>query len=95
MTERETECTNWATDEYDGKGYCGQHYGSRVNAGIAAEREASRQAEMQKRIEEFIAWKADHPSVWDSFAIMVTTVGQPVPKGMIWSARSGLPAPKR
>lgn len=65
--DREPEpCRNWAVDRYDGRGFCGQHYASAVNRGIRAAREAAKRAELDARIDAFIAWTKDHPSVWDA-----------------------------
>jgi hypothetical protein len=91
LTERESECTNWATDEHEGKGYCGQHYGSRVNASLDAARKARKAAEQVERIEAYLAWKVGHPSVWDKM-----DAEPPAPRrGVLWSARSGRPVPAR
>lgn len=65
MTERETECTNWSVEEYEGKGYCGQHYGSIVNRGIERARAERERAALDARIDSYMEWKKDHPSVWD------------------------------
>jgi hypothetical protein len=96
MTEREEPCDNWSVSEYDGHGYCGQHFASRVNAGIKATQEASRMAEIAVRIDAFLAWKVGHPSVWDPMPAGWT--GEPVPVPVVrsrvtWSASSGLPCP--
>lgn len=65
LTEKATECSNWATDEYDGRGYCGVHYGSRVNAALEEARVARRREEMSIRIDAALAWHEEHPSVHD------------------------------
>ncbi len=65
LTEKETECTNWATDEFEERGYCGQHYGARVNAALEARRQAAKMARRAEVIERFMAWTQGHPSVWD------------------------------
>lgn len=66
LTDAETPCKNWATDDYDGLGYCGSHFASRVNAAVKAKKEAARMAEVNARIDAYMAWTKEHPSVWDS-----------------------------
>lgn len=56
-------CSRWAADD---KGYCGQHYVAKVEGERAAERIAIAKAEMDQRIDAYIEWSKEHPSVWDS-----------------------------
>lgn len=65
MTEKETECSNWAIEEYEGKGYCGQHYESAVNRALERERAARRRAELDERITAYMEYRKEHPSIWD------------------------------
>jgi len=65
LTEKETECRNWAIDRVNDRGYCGQHVASILLREDSARREATRKAEVDHRIETFMAWSALHPSTWD------------------------------
>lgn len=65
LDSRPEECSKWAVDTYEGKGYCGTHYSSRVNRAIEEKRELQLRAELDRRITEHLNWIADHPSVWD------------------------------
>lgn len=56
-------CSRWA---FDAKGYCGQHYISMTEAARKAERIAIAQQELSYRIDAYIAYTAEHPSIWDS-----------------------------
>lgn len=65
LDARPEECSRKAVAEFEGKGYCGVHYASRVNGEIESKRIAIRRAELDQRITEHLAWIAEHPSVWD------------------------------
>jgi len=56
-------CTRWAVSE---KGWCWQHHVSELEKTKREERIAIRQAELDSRIETYLAWVRDHPSVHDS-----------------------------
>lgn len=56
------ECSNWAVSE---AGLCGQHYASVIERELTAKRIAMAKAAIDVRIEEFMEWTRDHPSVWD------------------------------
>lgn len=104
MTEAGNECSNWAIDEYEDRGYCGQHYESAVNRALKRRKEEVRQAALRVGIEEHQAFTREHPSVWcsrpagwrpgDRVADCVCQ-GEtpPVRKGgrgrVLWSARTG------
>lgn len=59
-------CRNWASSTIDDRGYCGQHAGSVLNKKLEAERQARRAAELNARIDWYLAQREIHPSVWDS-----------------------------
>lgn len=65
LDSRPEECAKWAVAEYEGKGYCGVHYFSRVNREIEDKRQLQLRAELDRRITEHLNWIAEHPSVWD------------------------------
>lgn len=65
MIDEDKSCKNLGTDEYDGKAYCGQHLNSAVLAADRVNREAKVRADRDGRADTFLAWVADHPSVWD------------------------------
>lgn len=85
LTEKEDECPNWAVAEFEERGYCGQHYASRVNAAMAATRAATRKAELDQRIEAYIAWTAEHPSILDRMPTTANT-GPVSPVGLAGGA---------
>lgn len=58
-----TPCTRWAVSE---QGLCGQHYASVIERARKAEREAARMADINARVDAYIAWVKDHPSVHDN-----------------------------
>lgn len=59
-------CTKWASSMIGESGYCGTHAGSILNAQIEAERVALKRLAIDRRIDDYLAWAAQHPSVWDS-----------------------------
>lgn len=58
-------CTRWGVDLVDGLPICGQHITARVTEKLVAARRIAAKADVNARIERYIAWRADHPSVWD------------------------------
>jgi hypothetical protein len=58
-------CKNWAIDRIEGRGYCGQHIGAVARSADERARRRERQSALDKRIDIYLAWTADHPSVWD------------------------------
>ena len=58
-------CTNWAVDKVAGRGYCGQHIAKIVRLENDRQRQVAAKADLERRIDLFLAWQADHPSVWD------------------------------
>lgn len=62
--EKEPEpCSRWAVST---EGWCWQHYVSEKDRVIREDRIAIARAEQAARIDEYIAWVADHPSVHDT-----------------------------
>jgi hypothetical protein len=58
-------CTRWGVDLIDGRPFCGQHITAKaIEAASLAARQA-KQAAINARIEQYIAWREMHPSVWD------------------------------
>lgn len=70
MIEEDRQCANWGIDKVSDRPYCGQHLHSVFLAADAARREAVRKADINSRIDAYMAWVALHPSVND-----------PMPKG--------------
>jgi hypothetical protein len=61
--DREPEqCSRFAFDE---RGWCGQHYASSVERIKKAERIAIAKASLDQRINQYIAWRSTHPSIWE------------------------------
>jgi len=58
-------CPNWAIEKVGERGYCGQHVASVVRAEDDRQRKIKVRAEMDNRISAYMAWRVDHPSVWD------------------------------
>jgi hypothetical protein len=56
-------CTRMATGE---EGWCGQHVISELERERRESHIAIRQAELDRRVDRFMEWVKDHPSVWDS-----------------------------
>lgn len=65
MTDKMTECTNWAIDHFDGKGYCGQHLTSLVLRADQKRRIEAKRAALDARIDLFLEWTIVHPSIHD------------------------------
>lgn len=58
-------CTHWAVEKVAERGYCGTHIGAVVRAEDERLRAAKKRAELDGRIDAFMAWEAEHPSVHD------------------------------
>ena len=87
LDSRPDECSKRATGEHEGRWYCGVHYASRVNAALEAKRATFRKDALDERITAFLAWTADHPSVWSpreesNPVTILTTGGQPRVRGL-------------
>ena len=61
-----TPCARWATEEIDGRKVCGQHANMLVLRVDHRRREQLRLDDLNRRIDEYLAWVAEHPHVWDS-----------------------------
>jgi hypothetical protein len=48
------------------EGWCGQHVISELERERRESHIAIRQAELDRRVDRFMEWVKDHPSVWDS-----------------------------
>lgn len=66
MIEEDKPCEHWGVDRVDGKAYCGQHINSVYLAADVAQRKAIEKAEWRRREDRYIAWRSEHPSVWDA-----------------------------
>lgn len=64
-TEPES-CVRWAASD---EGYCGQHYTARVENDKRKARELVSQLQLDERISSYLAWRAEHPSVWDVMGV--------------------------
>ena len=62
-------CTNWAIDKVKGRGYCGQHIASVVRADDERRRSEKARYELDKRIDLYLAWREEHPSIHDRMPI--------------------------
>lgn len=63
-----TNCRLWATSIVDDRALCTMHAGQVLTAQIEAERKARKTAELNARIDAYLAWRAEHPSVHDRMA---------------------------
>lgn len=61
-----TPCSHWATSMVGERGYCGTHAGSILNATIERERAARKKTLLDERIDTYMTWRDEHPSVWDT-----------------------------
>lgn len=59
-------CTHWATSMVGERGYCGTHAGVYLNNQIEATRAAAKRFLLDERIDTYMTWRDEHPSVWDS-----------------------------
>lgn len=59
-------CSKWASSMIGESGYCGTHAGTVLNRQIEAERAALKRLALDRRIDDYMAWAAEHASVWDS-----------------------------
>jgi hypothetical protein len=66
MIEETRECPHWGIEKVNDRAYCGQHVRAVFLAADAARREAARRAEVDGRIDAYLAWTAVHPSVHDA-----------------------------
>lgn len=58
-------CPHWAVEQVAGRGYCGMHVGSVIRAEDERQRKAKIRAGMDSDIGRYLAWRQEHPSVWD------------------------------
>ena len=58
-------CAHWAVERVGERGYCGQHIASVIRAEDDRVRAAKKRAELDGRIDTYMGWRAEHPSVWD------------------------------
>lgn len=63
------ECTNWGTSYVGDRAYCGTHAGGVLNAELEAQRAAVKRAELDSRIDAYMDFRVDYPSVWDRMAV--------------------------
>jgi hypothetical protein len=57
------QCSRWAGGD---EGLCGQHLVAEIEASIRSKHIAIAEAELSYRIDAYIAYTAEHPSIWDS-----------------------------
>lgn len=69
-----TECRLWATSFVDGKGQCAMHAGQILTRQLDETRAAAKKAELDARIEHYIAWSATFPSIWDEMPAFVPKI---------------------
>jgi hypothetical protein len=62
-------CTHWAIEKIDERGYCGQHLNSVVLAKYESDRKTRIVTEMNDRIDAYMTWRNEHPSVWDRMVL--------------------------
>jgi len=62
-------CVNWGVDRVNDRPYCGQHLNSILLEADRTGRLARREAKVQGRINLFLAWTAEHPSVHDRMLV--------------------------
>jgi hypothetical protein len=66
MIEEDRPCSHWGIGTVDDRPYCGQHLNGVFLAADKARREADRKAEIDGRIDAYMARRLIHPSVWDT-----------------------------
>ncbi len=62
-------CTHWAIDKVDDRGYCGQHIASVIRAEFEKGLKTRSRAEVNERIDRYLAWREKHPSVHDRMSL--------------------------
>lgn len=62
MIEEDRQCAHWGIGKVDDRPYCGQHLNSVFLAADQAARAAARAADINRRIDIYLAWTALHPS---------------------------------
>ncbi len=66
MTGEDTQCDNWGIERIDDKAYCGQHVTSVYLKADRERRAAVHKALLDEKVTTYLAWRAEHPSVWDT-----------------------------
>lgn len=66
MIDEDRPCAHWGIGTVEDKPYCGQHLNGVFLAADKAKREIARKAEVDARIDAYMARRRDHPSVWDT-----------------------------
>lgn len=61
-----TQCSKWARSLFDERPICDQHATGLLNRALEAHKAAEKRASLDARLDDYIAWTAAHPSVWDS-----------------------------
>jgi hypothetical protein len=56
-------CAHWAVEKVGERGYCGQHIASVIRAEDERQRKTRLRAELDGRIDDYMAWRKAHPSV--------------------------------
>lgn len=65
MIEEDKPCPHWGIGRVNDRAYCGAHIRSVYLAEDRVRREIARKAEIDGRIDAYMAWTAEHPSVLD------------------------------
>jgi hypothetical protein len=60
-----TPCRHWAVEIIGDRRVCGQHARSVAIRVDIERRRAAKRADLDRRLDEYVAWTAEHPSVWD------------------------------
>lgn len=61
-----TACGKWAGSLVMGRGVCDQHAEKLLNDARTIEKRREAQAILENRLDDYIAWTTEHPSVWDA-----------------------------
>jgi hypothetical protein len=65
LTGSGESCSHLGIERVEERSYCGQHLNSVLLEADRSRRAAQRKAELDERIDRFMAWSSNHPSVWD------------------------------
>ena len=66
MTGENDQCDNWGIERIEDRAYCGQHVTSVYLKADRERRAAAQKERLDAKVTTYLAWRAEHPSVWDS-----------------------------
>lgn len=92
LTEKQIECTNWAVDRVNGRGYCGQHIAGIVQREDQERRAAEKRRKLLLRIDEYLQWTDQEAHVCGEVCYFSYLIQGPRLTDLIRPGTNSLPA---